>query len=59
MGSNPIRALIFFRPYFHYYLSSVHYRQDRFHIRLFNLSSHIDFHLFTVIYSAGQGFTVK
>ena len=25
MGSNPIQAWIFFRPSFHYYLSSVHY----------------------------------
>ena len=30
--SNPIQAWIFFRPFFHYFLSSVHYYEDRFHI---------------------------
>ena len=33
MGSNPIQAWIFFRPYFHYCSSSVHYRKDCFHIQ--------------------------
>ena len=33
MGSNPVQAWIFFRPSFHYYLSSVHYCEDRFHIQ--------------------------
>ena len=32
MGSNPVHAWIFFRPYFHYCPSSVHYCKDRFHI---------------------------
>ena len=32
MGSNPVQAWNFFRPSFHYCLSSVHYREDRFHI---------------------------
>ena len=32
MGSNPVQAWMFFRPPFHYYLSSVHYCEDRFHI---------------------------
>ena len=32
MGSNPEHAWIFFRPSFHYYLSNVHYCEDRFHI---------------------------
>ena len=34
MGSNPVQAWIFFffRRSFHYYLSSVHYCEDRFHI---------------------------
>ena len=33
MGSNPVQAWIFFRPSFHYYSSSVHYCEDRFHIQ--------------------------
>ena len=33
MGSNPIQAWIPLRPSFHYYLSSVHYCEDRFHIQ--------------------------
>ena len=41
MGSNPVQAWIFFRPSFHYYLSSVHYCEDRFHIHVFNRSSNI------------------
>ena len=36
-GSNPAQARIFFRPYFRYYLSGVHYGEDRFH-NLFKLS---------------------
>ena len=32
MGSNPVQAWIFFRPYFRYCLRSVHYYEDRFHI---------------------------
>ena len=32
MGSNPIQAWIFFRPYFHYCSSSVYNRKDHFHI---------------------------
>ena len=31
----------FFSPSFDYYLSSVHYREDRFHIHVFNRSSNI------------------
>ena len=31
MGSNPVQAWIFFRPYFHYCLSSAHYCEDHFH----------------------------
>ena len=34
MGLGPIQAWIFFRPSFCYCLSSVHYYEDRFHIRL-------------------------
>ena len=34
MGLNPVQAWIFFRPYFYYYLRSVHNCMDRFHIRL-------------------------
>ena len=41
MGSNPIQAWIPLRPSFHYYLSSVHYCEDRFHIHVFNRSSNI------------------
>ena len=41
MGSNPIQAWIFFRPYFHYCSSSVHYCEDRFHIHVFIRSSNI------------------
>ena len=32
MGSNPVQAWIFFRPNFHYCLSSVHYCEDHFHV---------------------------
>ena len=32
MASNPVQAWIFFRPYFHYCLSSVYYFEDRFQI---------------------------
>ena len=35
MGSNPVQAWIFFRPYFHYCLSSAHYCEDHFHSRLY------------------------
>ena len=31
MASNPVQAWIFFRPYFHYCLSSAHYCEDHFH----------------------------
>ena len=31
MGSNPVQAWIFFRPYFHYCLGSAHYCEDHFH----------------------------
>ena len=41
MGSNPVQAWIFFRSYFHYCSTSVHYRVDRFHIHVFNRSSDI------------------
>ena len=41
MGSNPVRAWIFFRPYFHYRSSSVHYCEDRFHIHVFICSSNV------------------
>ena len=52
MGSNPVQAWIFFRPSFHYCLSSVHYCEDRCHIHVFNRSSiiwlsYIHSHLFT------------
>ena len=46
MGSNPVQAWIFFRPYFHYYLSSAHYIEDRFHSRLYP-----QFKYMTFIYS--------
>ena len=39
MGSNPVQAWIFFRPSFHYCLSSVHNCEDRFHIHVFIRSS--------------------
>ena len=49
MDSNPVQAWIFFRPYFHYCSSSVHYCEDRF---IFTSSSAVhvyDFHVFTDI----------
>ena len=39
MGSNPVRAWIYFRPYFHYSSSSVHYFEGRFYIHFLNPSS--------------------
>ena len=52
IGSNPVHAWIFFRPYFHYCLSSVYNCEGHFYIRFFDCSSHIWFsyiysHLFT------------
>ena len=41
IGSNPVQAWIFFRPYFHYCSSSVHYWEDYFHIHIFIHSSNI------------------
>ena len=41
MRSNPVRTWIFFRPYFHYRSSSVHYCEDRFHIHVFICSSNV------------------
>ena len=38
--SNPVRAWIFYRPYIHYHLSSVHNCEDRFHIPFLKFSSH-------------------
>ena len=37
MGLNLVQAWIFFRPYFHYCSSSVHYCEDHFHIHFFSL----------------------
>ena len=34
MGSNPVQAWIFFRPYFHYCSNSVRYCEDRFHTHI-------------------------
>ena len=34
MGSNPVQVWIFFRPYFYYYLSSVHNYEDHFHTNI-------------------------
>ena len=38
---NPAQAWIFFRPSFDYWLSSVHYCEDRFHVHVFIRSSNI------------------
>ena len=53
MGSNPVQAWIFFRPSFHYCLSSVPYCEDRYHIHVFFRSSNIWLmtHIFTTIIS--------
>ena len=40
---QPAQAWFFFRPYFYYYLSSVHNCEGRLHIRFFSRSSHIWF----------------
>ena len=49
MGSNPVQAWFFFRPYFHCCLSSVHYCWECFQINfLKNCSSYYDLHIFTV-----------
>ena len=42
-GYKSLTGLNFFRRYFHCYLSSVHNREDRLHIRFFNRSSCIWF----------------
>ena len=56
IGSNPVHVWIFFRPYFHYCLSSVYNCEGHFYIR-FSTAVHIyDFHIFTVIYSPLHGF---
>ena len=50
MGSNPVQAWIFFRPYFHYCLRSVHYYEDRFHIHdVFCWSPPISFFIHIVL----------
>ena len=41
MSSNLVQAWIFFRPFFHYYSSSVHYCKDHFHILVFICISNI------------------
>ena len=43
MGSNPVQAEIFFRPYFHYCQSSAHYCEDHFHSRLYSQFKYITF----------------
>ena len=43
IGSNPVHAWIFFRPYFHYCLSSVYNCEGHFYIRFFDCSSHMIF----------------
>ena len=47
MGSNPAQAWIFFKPSFHYYLSSVHNCEDRYHIHVVIRISNIHSCLFT------------
>ena len=42
MGSNPVQAWIFFRPYFHYCLSSAHYCEDHFHSHNYPILHDID-----------------
>ena len=49
MGSNPVQAWIFFRPYFHYCLSSAHYCEDHFHSPLYP-----QFKYMTFIYSISR-----
>ena len=50
MGSNPVQAWIFFRPYFHYCLSSVQHRKDHLQIHFLNRSLHKwSLYIFTVI----------
>ena len=41
MDSNPVQAWMFFRPYFDYCSSSVHYCEDHFHIHVFIRSSYL------------------
>ena len=43
MGLNAVLAWIFFRPYFYYCLSSVHYCEDHFHIHFFIRNTHMSF----------------
>ena len=43
IGSNPVHAWIFFRPYFHHCLSSVHNCEGHFYIRFFDCSSYMIF----------------
>ena len=50
MGSNPVQAWIFFRPYFHYCLSSVQHCKDHLQIHFLDRSLHKWFlYIFTVI----------
>ena len=41
MGSNPLQAWIFFRPFLRYCSRSVRYCEDRFHIHVFIRSSNV------------------
>ena len=50
MGSNPVQAWIFFRPYFHYCLSSVQHCKDHLQIHFLDRSLHKWFlYIFTVL----------
>ena len=49
MGSNPVRAWIFFRPYFHYCSSSAHYCEDHFHSNNYMVSRLFFFFILTIV----------
>ena len=44
MSSNPVQAWFFFRPYFQYCFSSVHYCEHRFHIQCLWSSDYLSGH---------------
>ena len=54
--TSQLRAEFFFKPYFHYCSSSVHYREDRFYTYVFIRCSNIWLSYITVVCSSIHGF---
>ena len=53
-----LEFFFFFRPYFHYCLSSAHYCEDHFHLCLYPQFKY-DFHIFLAVYILWSQFLIK